>query len=73
MRPSSSGRIAQRIDWDNREISMELAKWTHKIKRYSIRARWYWYETTDGGFTWNRISAAQAMRIIDANSGVALD
>ena len=49
-----------------------ISKWQNKIRRFSIRGRMYWYITTDGGFSWGRISAAKAMRFIDSLGGVTL-
>ena len=46
--------------------------WVHKVKRYSINGRWYWYETSDGGVNWKRISLTKAVQIIDAANGVVL-
>lgn len=53
-------------------MAAKLPTWRSKIKRYSIRGRWYWYRTEDGGCSWMRISTAEAMRIIDALPGVVL-
>lgn len=54
-------------------MNVKPANWTHKIKRYSIKGKWYWYETMDGGYSWSRISTAKAMEIIDAMHGVAIN
>ena len=51
---------------------MGIPAWQNKIRRFSIRGRMYWYITADGGYSWQRISAAEAMRIIDSLGGVTL-
>ena len=51
---------------------MGVPTWQKKLRRFSIRGRIYWYITADGGFSWERISTVEAMRIIDNMGGVTL-
>lgn len=47
--------------------------WRHKIQRKQWRGKWYWYETKNGGHTWNFISTAKVMTLIDSRNGIVLD